>query len=241
MFHRTRTLPGVAIAALLLAPAPALAAKVEPGSRAGEYRLDPEGGDVRTALGALAAAIGASLVGDAASLDEKAPAAVLAGRPERLIQRLLSRQDYVVKSDASGRIRQIVILSGARGQDPTLPARTAETVAPAAPPANASTTTRSLARMAQQLAAAGPGDTMELVNPPADGEKRSPRPTDPGPPGSRPPAASLAPAPAGPPAPPVTITPEMQAEIAAATQRARGELQTLVEQLRAACPAGQTC
>ncbi|MBI1339409.1 hypothetical protein GC169_04255 [bacterium] len=241
----------VLLASATLTGGAAFAATVEASAKAGEYRLDPEKGDVATSLTALAQAIGATIVGDTSRLTGPAPSAVMTGTPERLVARLLRNEDYVLKSGASGRINQIVLLSGEAGKDPAQPRVAPPVQSAASQPANSGASepsvTSSLMRSAQQIAAAQAAarEGLPLDPPEAQAaEKRAPQPTisaqarvasgqSAGDRAARGPTS-------GTPAP-VSVTPEMQAEIAAATQRARAELDTLVRQLREACPPGQTC
>lgn len=225
---------GLALAALLSLTfaAPVEAAKAVKAAKGGEYTLDPEKGDVRASLTALATAIGATIVGDSPKLAQPAPAAVMTGTPDKLIKRLLKDQSYVVKTDGKGKITQVVIMSGQRGKDP-LPASK-----PPAATTAANTGTNPVT--ATMLANAHLAQAPTYGGQPQFAAKSSqPEPIPPQQPAQ--PQQQAVAAGSSAPAQPVNITPEMQAQIAAATQQARGQLDTLVQQLKAACPAGQKC
>lgn len=234
---KARLVGSVLAAAILFAQAAPLAATASKVSGTAQVRLDPENGDVRSSLQALAQVIGATIVGDSPQLSAPAPAAPITGTPDKLLKRLLKGQDYVLKTDAKGRISQIVIMSGSRGPDPKPQPRTTpppSTQASVTSPSNSASVNASLLANAQlaQLAQTTPSNAPQKApTPPIDPGK----PTQPASPAFSTPKGPV------PAAPPITITPEMQAQIAAATRQASGDLQTLVEQLKAACPAGQRC
>lgn len=227
--------PALALLLVFGQGAPALAAKAERVKGAATVKLDPEKGDVRASVNALAQLLGAQVVGDSPLLSQPAPAAEMTGTPERLLQRLLRNQDYVLKTDDKGAIKQVVIMSGAQGRDPVrAPATTtasAGEVKPLSPGAAAPASSPVVAAMvanaqlAQQQQPYQSSSPVEPVKPPP--------PYNPG--------VTAPPVPSTSSAAPVNITPEMQAQIAASTKAAQAQLDTLVKQLREACPSGERC
>ncbi len=219
---------GLAIAVASALAGQSVAATAQKISGSDQIRLDPEKGDVRSALEALASTIGAKVTGDSQLLSTPAPAAPITGTPERLLRRLLREQDYVLKTDAAGHIREVVIMSGARGQDPVAHPTQAAPQTPTAPPTpyQAPATT---------LVQATPSYGAPSIASKASAGAGAGTPV--------PPASVPTMAGGNPTAPgaPITITPEMQADIAKATLQAQGQLKILVDQLKAACPEGQHC
>lgn len=231
MLNRVAGRAIVSALVLIAAGAPVEAATAGKIAGTNQIKLDPEKGDVRASLAALAQTSGIKVTGDSASLAEPVSTGPITGTPAQLLKRLLRGHDYVIKTDKTGRISEVVIMSGKRGKDPVMQA--------AAPPA--------AGKPAQTAAAAAPISpvTAALM---AKAEQSQVRPMPPGAqaqanfPGGSGAAdqAAISPPPAATGAPPV-ITPEMQAQIAASTQQAQAQLQVLVQQLKAACPAGQRC
>jgi hypothetical protein len=233
MMKSTTLFKAMAAAAVLAMAIPAFAAP-PPVSSAETVSLTVKKGGLGAALNQFAKSIGATVEGDVAALSKSAQPGVYQGAPRDVLARLLADADYAVRTHPDGRIKTIVVLSGARGGDPAK-RPSSQTFAAAPQPQAGPTVTAGAAQSALGATATEKAPTAAGAAPPlppvqtAEAGAFGRAPTD-----TRAAAASSPPA-------QVTITPQMQADIAAATARAQQQLQQLVTQLKATCPAGQTC
>jgi hypothetical protein len=211
------------VIAITFAPAPSSAAQVSTTAKPGVYALDAQGSTVGETVKALALKIGATITGDSQSLHRPAPGAKMTGTAAQLLARLLGGQGYVLKTGPKGAITQIAVMSGARGADPSR----AQIAAASPPPAASAPSTLQTGAEGKPAAPAVSTTTLAMTTAPQPGEAAPPAPPTPR-------ASSAA------SGMPPGVTPEMQAQIAAATQQASRNLQTLVTQLKAATPPAPT-
>lgn len=195
-----------------------------------QITLDPEKGDLRASLTAVANATGIKIIGDSPMLAEAAATGPITGTTEQVLQRLLHGRDCIIKIDKAGQVREVVIPSGKRSRDPLMQAATplpaGKQMQTAAGPSISPVTSALMAKAEQSK-----------VRPMISASTR-PEPIPRIPTGGAARTAASAPVAGG---QPPAITPEMQAQIAASTRLAQSQLSALVQQLKAACPAGQRC